>query len=668
MNDATTIQRLRTELHQHGHNYYVLNSPTISDADYDRLFRELQTLEAAHPELADPNSPTSRVGARTPNIFNKVKHNVPMMSLENSFTAAEAVHRIVSEAGPSEVILEPKIDGLALSLRYDNGIFVQAVTRGDHEIGDDVTANVRTIGQIPLVIMYDKPLEIRGEAYLSKASFEKINKELEAAGEEIFANARNAAAGTMKQKDSEICAKRGLSFVGYSVVSPRQHGIKTQLGLLEFIKSLGFPIALPVASFHVIHLDKEGESNLESHLIMFDAKRKNLPYDTDGCVIKINSLDKQAELGNKTRVPRWATAFKYPAEKATTVLNSVTCQIGRRGTITPVAELKAVEIAGVTVRRASLCNQDEIDRLGINVGDEVTVERAGEVIPKVIALKTKISHGIWKMPEFCPCCKTQLVRDGAHYFCPNEISCADQVRQRLQHAVGKGALDWDGFGPAAVEVSVAMGITKLSQLFELADSKLDELFKPAFVRKFKKERERVKTSPLWRKINALGIDNIGQTASKELCEAARSLEDIIDLGPEKLRSILGPVASKSFIDYVAANVAELDKLNELGYTFVDTAPIATVGGKLSGKTFCLTGAMLSGTRPQVAITIEQHGGKVKGSVGKDLSYLVAGDGGGANKANAAKKLGTQVITEEELYQMIGIPMPLSAVVPLADEF
>ena len=670
MNAITArVTELRTQLHQHAHNYYVLAAPTISDAEYDRLFRELQNLEAQHSELADPNSPTARVGARTPNTFNKVKHDVPMMSLENSFTTEEALKRIINEAGPCEVVLEPKIDGLALSLKYTNGKLSIAVTRGDHEIGDDVTANVRTIHDIPLIINYSKPIEIRGEAYLSKTSFEKINTELTAAGEEIFANARNAAAGTMKQKDSTVCAKRNLNFVGYYIVNPHQHGVTSQLELLAFIKYLGLPIALnEVKEFPVLQLFEKSTMILENHLTTFNSTRKNLPFETDGCVIKVNSLELQDKLGNKTRVPRWATAFKYAAENAVTTLKGVTCQVGRRGTITPVAELKAVEIAGVTVRRASLCNQNEVDRLGINIGDEVVVERAGEVIPKVIDISKKRTTGNWTMPETCPSCGTKLIRDGVHFFCPNDTNCKDQQAEQLRHAVGKGALDWDGFGSAMVDLTVDFGITKLSQLFELTDSKLDELFKPAFIRKFKVERERIKTAPLWRKINALGIENIGQTASKELCEHANSLESMLDLGPDKLRNILGPVASQSFIQYLQKHVDEIDRLNELGYTFTEEKPTTTTPQPLSGKTFCLTGAMMSGTRPQVSATIEQYGGKVKGSVGKDLNYLVAGEGGGAGKANAAKKHGTAVISEEDLYRMMNIPMPTAPSIPAEEEF
>lgn len=383
MNDAERINSLRTELHQHCHDYYCLGAATIEDSEYDRLFRELELLEAAHPELNDPNSPTSRVGAIVANEFTKVRHDSPMMSLQNSFKVGESINFIVSQAGQCDVILEPKIDGLSLSLRYKAGKLVQAVTRGDHEVGDDVTANVRTIGSIPLVIGYEKDVEIRGEVYLPRQAFAELNATL--AEEDQFANARNAASGSLKLKDSKECAKRGLSFIGYYVVSPRQHGVKTQLELLGFIKNLGFPIAFAKATeFPVLSLTSKSGLILENYLEAFNGIRKNLPYDTDGCVIKVNSLDKQAELGNKTRAPRWATAFKFQAERVTTTVKDVIWQVGRTGKLTPVAILEPVVCSGATVSKATLNNPDFIAKHNIDIGCAVELERGGEVIPKIL--------------------------------------------------------------------------------------------------------------------------------------------------------------------------------------------------------------------------------------------------------------------------------------------
>lgn len=383
MNDTDRIASLRETLHQHAHQYYVLNAPVITDEAYDTLFRELQDLEARHPELADANSPTSRVGRKTPNTFNKVKHDVPMMSLENSFTVEEAYKKLASEAGDCcDIILEPKVDGLSLSLRYVNGQLVKAVTRGDHEVGDDVTNNARTISGIPLTIPYTEPIEVRGEAYLSKANFLALNASLAAAGEELFANARNAAAGSLKQKDSTICASRKLGFIGYYVVSPLSHKLISQEGLLTWLQQLGFPIAYQnVASFGRIRLNT---SVLAQYLEAFNVSRKSLPFDTDGCVIKINNLELQLKLGNKTRAPRWAAAFKYPAEAVTTKLERIDWQVGRTGKVTPVAILTPILCGGATVSRATLNNPDYIEKLNIEEGCMVEITRGGEVIPTVL--------------------------------------------------------------------------------------------------------------------------------------------------------------------------------------------------------------------------------------------------------------------------------------------
>lgn len=374
------LNALRVQVAQLAHEYYVLNSPSVSDAEYDRMFRVLQELEALYPEAADPTSPVHRVGCARPNQFEKVRHRVPMLSLDNAFTPEEAVHRLVGECGPQVVTLEPKIDGLAVSLWYEDGALVRAVTRGDHEVGDDVTENAKTIKQIPLRINLAGQVEVRGEVYLAKSRFQELNRELEQAEGTVFANARNAAAGSFKLKDSRECAKRGLSFVAYALFGGNEPTHSHELVLL---RKLGFdaPINVPV------ELTDESAitaAKLQGLLDIFQRQRAALPYDVDGCVIKVESIAEQRRLGNKTRSPRWAVAYKYEAEKATTRILGITCQVGRTGKITPVAELEPVEVGGATVRRATLNNQDYIDELGIDIGDTVEVERAGEVIPRVV--------------------------------------------------------------------------------------------------------------------------------------------------------------------------------------------------------------------------------------------------------------------------------------------
>jgi DNA ligase (NAD+) len=658
MNDAQRIETLRTELHQHNHDYYILARPTITDVQYDRLFAELRALEAQHPELANPNSPTARVGCSVPNQFTKVKHDVPMMSLENTFEVADAVHRIVSEAGPCEVILEPKIDGLACSLKYVAGKLTQAVTRGDHEIGDDITTNARTVKNIPLTISYKGNLEVRGEVYIAKTDFVNLNASLDEA--ERFANARNAAAGSLKQKDSSICAKRGLKFIAYHVVGPRQHlQVNTQLELLAVLKAYGFPIAYPdMASFHIIHFNgNAGDvANLESHLTTINTRRKGLPYDTDGCVIKVNSLEKQAELGNKTRAPRWAAAFKFEAEKAVTTIENIEWQVGRTGKVTPVAILNPVNCGGVTVQRATLNNPDYIAKLNIDLYSKVEIERGGEVIPTVLRVLEK--PGKYALPISCPCCKAELVKSGANLFCTNSDHCEDQIVQKLQHAVGKSCLDWHGMGIETVRWFVKEAkVTALSHLFGFSDSWVDTHVTGAAGKVFLTERAKAKNAPLWRKLAALGIDGVGQTHSKELSRKYHSLEEIVGAGQKKLESILGPVATQNFVEFVRNNVGELDQLDTYGYSFSEEAP-STTNLPLAGKTFCITGGLMSGTRPQVQATIEKYGGIMK-SVSKKLDYLIVGTGGGA-KENNAKEKGIACISEEELYTMIGIGMPVAA--------
>jgi DNA ligase (NAD+) len=658
MTDTQRIEFLRRELSQHSFNYYVLNAPTITDPEYDQWFKELQDLEARYPELADANSPTAKVGARGLNNFQKVKHDAPMLSLENTFTAKDAVHRIVSEAGPCEVIFEPKIDGLACSLKYVNGKLVQAVTRGDHEVGDDITINARTVKDLPMVIAFSiLPIEIRGEIYLAKEDFAKLNSELEKAGEELFANARNAAAGSLKQKSSVECAKRNLRFIAYSVANPEVILVPTQSSLLDWLFALRFNTAKNHAAVFSIAEDEASVSKVQTYLAQFDVYRKSLPFDTDGCVIKVNSIKSQIDLGNKTRAPRWATAFKFAEEEAVTTLKAVTLQVGRTGCVTPVAEVDPVSLCGATVKRSTLCNQEEINRLGINVGDKIKITRSGAVIPKIMGLSQKIAAGVYQMPQTCPCCSTTLVRHGVHWFCPNETGCTDQVVQRMQHAVGKGCLDLDGFGSETVVTAVEFGFTKLSMLFSVTDYQIEQLFKPAFARKFKKERERVKTAPLWRKIAALGIEGVGQTSCKELCEKYHSISEMIAAGKTQVEAVLGPVATTNFIAFIQSHVAELEVCEQYGFKFSEVPAQSTAAGPLSGKTFCITGGLTTGTRTQVSAFIEKMGGTMK-SCGKSLNYLVVGEGGGDSKANAAKKFGITCISEEDLYKLAGVPMPV----------
>lgn len=658
------IAELRELLHRANQAYYNDAAPVMTDSEYDRLFDELAQLERANPGDADLNSPTARVGAPLPNGFAKTPHLRPMLSLSKVFTAAEALTALplISE----ELWLEPKVDGASLSIIYHDGRLQRAVTRGDGTNGDDVTANVRTIRTVPLLIPRIGAVEVRGEVYLSRQRFKELNKEQVDKGEEPFANARNAAAGTLKQKDSKICARRGLSFIAYQLDDGTRQ-LTSQLIKIQLLERLGFQTTFS----HGLMLSPaaEGlvgcEAQLQYALLeQFGVNRQQLPFDADGVVIKYNSVEVQERLGNANRSPRWAVAFKFENEKATTRLLDIKLTVGRTGQITPNAVLAPVELCGATIKAASLCNADEIARLGINVGDEVVVERCNDVIPKLVGLSSKRTDGIWLMPKTCPACQAALERCGVHFFCLN-YRCPDRVFWRLRHAVGKGCLDWDGMGEESIRRLIGAGATKLSDLFSMA---APASFKTSAARKFLDGREAVKKAALWRKIHALGIDGVGQTSSKELCVKFGSLEAMVDAGWHGLLPVLGPVATESFLEFIRSNLVELEALDQYGFHFTAEIPAGSSQptGPLAGKTFVITGTLTSGSRDQVASWIESHGGQVKGGVTKGVTYLVVGAGGGANKAAAAQKLGTACLSESELYALAGQEVPVAQVRCSAD--
>jgi len=661
---------LRREIHRHNHAYHTLGKPTITDAEFDALFRELKDLEAAWPELVDANSPTVRVGSQVMSDFMKVGHGRKMLSLDNTYDVLEVISFFShSDSG----IVEPKIDGLSLTLRYLKGQLVQAITRGDGTTGDDVTANARCIASIPLVLLHPYTMEVRGEVCMTFAVFDELNRQLVADGDEQFANPRNAAAGTMKSKDSRIVAKRKLTFIAYNAADPvsfmadvcgfykmeldRTHdNVLKYLGREGFMTVYNYPMSQIncLRSFFCTSIKDEDE--VTKALAWGEEMRQFAPFPTDGLVFKANDLAIQTELGDGTRSPKWAVAFKFPPERKATVLKAVEVSIGRHGTLTPVAILEPIQLSGTTVQRASLCNQDEIERLGVNIEDEVLVEKSAEIIPKLMGIHRKNSSGTWKMPSTCPCCGTAVSKDEgmvAHY-CPNE-SCRAQVIERLKHTLGKSALDWDGMGEetvtALVEASLHEGvpqITQLSDVIAIPGDVIAEVLKPAALKKFLKERERVKTAPLWRKIHALGIEGIGRSTAQDLCAKWKSVNAMLD-DEAGLKALLGDVVFDRFLKFIVYHAGEITRLEDYGYLFEESADRI---GVLSGKVFCITGTMMTGTREYVASLVEHKGGVVKGTVSKKVDYLVSGPGGGANKATAAQKHGTQIITEEQLYALM----------------
>jgi DNA ligase (NAD+) len=656
---AQQILDLRKQLEEHSYRYYVSNCTLISDQEYDHLFRTLQDLEKQHPEMADPNSPTSRIGSPLPSSLKKVRHKTKMLSLDNIMNMDETM-LFFHEQASQEVTLEMKIDGLSLHLRYTAGRLVQAITRGDGTEGEDVTANARTIHTIPLTLRQPVDIEVRGEAYWRLSSFTAYNAKLPE--EDQYANPRNGVSGVLRQKDSKETAAGHLDFVAYSVPTDLPAGVKTQEDLLAYLESLGFRstmtlevtkdmCGLPYVT-SLVHPD-----HLKNALDFMYEYCNALDLDTDGVVIKLSSLDLQRDLGEGERAPHWAAAYKFPPEAKATKLLDITVQVGKTGQITPVAQLEPVSLGGAVVRVASLCSQDELNRLGIDIGDYVFVQRSGKVIPKISGLArpspTKTNLGkSFQLPKCCPCCKTTLVRyEGkVHQFCPNQ-NCHDQVFGRLVHATGKNGLDIDGCGEVGVQTLIEKAnVTKLSDLFAPLDF---SCFKAAQRKKVQESLERAKTGPLWRKIAAFNIDGIGKISAQDLATKFNSLLAMIDDEPGVI-SVVGKVAAANLRQWLDENIDELGRLNSFGFTLKEDAQAS---GSLSGKSFCITGKLISGPRDDISALIQQHGGRVLGAVTRKCQYLVQGGGGGNNKAAGAAKWGTKVISEEELYGLLGMPMP-----------
>ena len=629
--DATRHAELCRRIEVANHEYHNLARPSLTDAEYDALVKEVKAIEQRYPGLTP--TVTAKVGAASPGA--KVKHLRSMLSLDNVFTPEETRRFFKTDY---ELVWEPKIDGLSLSLIYAGGALVRAVTRGDGTTGDDVTHNAMVIPSIPNSIPIGDYVEVRGEVYISIQDFQFLTKAMVDEGDEPFSNARNAAAGSLKLRDSKEAAGRHLSFIAYHAFG--LPNVRTQQELCAALHELDFGTTTPIT----IDSGNIDDTVMET----VDDMRHKLPYETDGAVFKINDLKVREELGSGSKSPKWAVAYKFPPEQKTTKLLDVVLQVGRTGTINPVAILAPVELGGATVRRASLCNYDEIGRLGIAIGDEVIVVRAAEVIPKVLGVAKKTGNQPILPPTQCPCCGGRLFREHGvvAYRCVNH-GCKDQAEQRIAHAVCKSCLDWDGFGAAQVKEFVDHGFTTLSSIIASDPSWL----KSAARRKFLAERERIKVSPLWRKLHALGLDLIGKSFCQDLAFKYGSLLKLVD-DPSGVMQIVGPNRAERMFQQLDEMADEIGSLDTLGYHFEEVKK-DTPKTDATGKVFVITGTLITGTREDVAAKIEQAGGVVKGSVTKATSYLVVGDSPGGNKTAAAAKHGTPTIGEEELYALIG---------------
>jgi DNA ligase (NAD+) len=662
---AARAKRLRAQLEDANHRYYVLDAPTISDAEYDRLFRELQDLEARHGELATPDSPTQRVGAVPVQAFGTVKHRVPMLSVNNAFTEeeVEAFDRRVREAldaGVVEYSCEPKFDGLAISLAYERGAFVQGATRGDGYSGEDVTANLRTVRAIPLRLRATQPprlLEVRGEVLMYRRDFERLNARQREKGEKEFANPRNAAAGSLRQLDPRITAARPLRFFAYgSGESSGPKAVKTQSELLELLAAMGLPVCEERAVV-------EGAPGLLGFYHRLGGKRERLPYDIDGVVYKVNRLDLQRELGFVARAPRFAVAHKFPAEEATTEVTAIEVQVGRTGAVTPVARLKPVFVGGATVTNATLHNEDEVRRKDVWRGDTVVVRRAGDVIPEVVRVVKpgpRRPGDVFHMPRQCPECGSDVVRlpDEAIARCTGGLFCPAQRKQALLHFASRRALDIEGLGEKLVDQLVDGGLVGTpADLYKLGLEDLASLERMGekSAQNLLDQLERSRRTTLARFVYALGIRNVGEATARDLARHFGALEPLMAADEGELQEVpdVGPVVAMSIRGFFAErhNREVVHALRRAGVRWEEGRRREAALGPGAGKTFVLTGTLPRMTRDEATELIESRGGKVTDSVSKKTDYVVAGAEAGAKLAKA-ETLGIPVLDEAGLLKLL----------------
>ena len=658
------IEALRSELEQHNYNYYVLSAPTISDKEFDEKMKELQDLEAAHPEYYDPNSPTQRVGSDLSKEFEQVQHRYPMLSLGNTYSEEEVrdfyerTERSLNE--PFEIVAELKYDGTSISLWYEKGRLVRAVTRGDGSKGDDVTANVKTIRSVPLRLRgndYPEEVEIRGEILLPWAEFDRLNKEREEQEEPLFANPRNAASGTLKQQNPTIVAARKLDAYLYYVLGEHLPA-DTHYGNLEAARRWGLKIPDVIKVCHNLQ-------DIFDYIHYWDTERKNLPVATDGIVLKVNSLRQQKNLGFTAKSPRWAIAYKFQAERAETRLNSVSFQVGRTGAVTPVANLEPVLLAGTVVKRASLHNADIIEGLDLHIGDQVYVEKGGEIIPKIVGVNTEArTMMIGEKVRFitrCPECKTPLVRpegEAAHY-CPNDSGCPPQIKGRIEHFVTRKAMNIN-IGPETVEDLFNVGLVKnIADLYDLRITDLLTLERWAekSARNLMNSLRESKAVPFERVLYALGIRYVGETVAKRLASSFHSIDRLMEASFEQLVDVdeIGDRIAQSVVAYFsdAENRQIVERLRAQGLQMeVSEEVLANRSERLKGLTFVISGTFTQHSRDEYKAMIEQHGGKNTGSVSGKTSYILAGENMGPAKLEKAAKLGVRIIREDEFLKMI----------------
>ena len=664
MNIKERIEELRAELHRHNYNYYVLNAPEISDKQFDDMMRELQDLEKEHPEYQDENSPTMRVGSDINKNFTQVAHKYPMLSLGNTYSeseVAEFYERVKKALNEDfEICCELKYDGTSISLTYEDGKLIRAVTRGDGEKGDDVTDNVKTIRCIPLVLHgnYPPSFEIRGEILMPWVVFEELNREKEAREEPLFANPRNAASGTLKLQNSAIVASRKLDSYLYYLLGENLP-CDGHYENLQTAAQWGFKISEHMKKAHTLQ-------EVMDYINYWDTERKNLPVATDGIVLKVNSLRQQKNLGYTAKSPRWAIAYKFQAERALTRLNKVTYQVGRTGAITPVANLDPVQLSGTIVKRASLHNADIIEGLDLHIGDMVYVEKGGEIIPKITGVdkeaRTMLIGEKVKFITRCPECGSQLIRyegEAAHY-CPNETACPPQIKGKIEHFISRRAMNIDGLGPETVDMFYRKGlIANAADLYTLTADNIKDL-----ERMGEKSADNIikgiassKEVPFERVLFALGIRFVGETVAKKIAKSFANIEELEQADMASLTNIdeIGEKIAQSIVSYFAnaSNRQLVERLKEAGLQFSRSEEdLSGYTDKLSGQSIVISGVFQHHSRDEYKALIEKNGGKNSGSISSKTSFILAGDNMGPAKLEKAQKLGIKIMNEDEFLELI----------------
>ncbi len=659
------LKNLKKIIQEHDHAYYLLDDPLISDHEYDSLFQELKKIESENPHLITPDSPTQRVGGRPLDEFKQITHKKPMLSLGNAFGNDElnAFYKRVTETldiTDIEFSAELKFDGLAISLFYEEGVLKYAATRGDGSVGEDVTHNIKTMKVIPLRLRsYNPPkiLELRGEVLMNKEDFLELNEQQKKQDLKVFANPRNAAAGSLRQLDPAVTAKRKLQFFAYGLgeVDTSVH-FDYHSQMIDFIESLG----VPVSKYSEI---VQNNIEMEAYFQKILGQRNALPFDIDGIVFKVNSIKSQNNLGFVSKAPRWAIAYKFPAEEAETIVNDITVQVGRTGAITPVARLKPVFVSGVTVTNATLHNEDEMNRKDIRIGDSVIVRRAGDVVPEVVRviLEKRPNHAIkFTMPKQCPICGSDIERiDGeAAQRCTGQYKCNAQIKQGISHFISRKAMNIDGLGEKIVDQLFEQGMLKnIADIYKLDFAVIENMdrFGKKSVENLKESIEISKKTTLGKFIYALGIRNVGEATSKELAAHFRSLDNLFNATVEDYLMVndIGPVVAESLVKYFhnANNQKIINSIIASGISWPTLKEINAINSKLNNQTFVVTGTLNSFSRDEIKDLIEANGGKVSGSVSKKTSYVIVGDNPGS-KADKANELGVPIITEINLMEML----------------